>query len=145
MLIVGRGSARALPEATAWGDHVQTLGWVDDLDEVLGSCAGLLSPLRIGSGTKIKVLEALARGLPVVATRAGVLGLPVGRADGCLVAPSPQHLVDLLVQAADPVVNEELAAAARASWRRNFAPDVVGPAYDSAFGIERAQSTVARS
>jgi hypothetical protein len=143
LLIVGRGSARPLPEATAWGEHVQTLGWVDDLDEVLGSCAALLSPLRIGSGTKIKVLEALARGLPVVATRAGVLGLTVDRTDGCLVAQSPEDLVDLLVQAADPMVNAELAAAARASWRRSYAPDVVGPAYDLAFGIERAQSTAA--
>ena len=145
LLIVGRDSARPLPEATAWGDHVQTLGWVDDLDGVLSSCAALLSPLRVGSGTKIKVLEALARGLPVVATRAGVLGLSVGRPDGCLVAQSPEQLVDLLAQAADPVVNQGLAAAARASWLRTFAPAVVGPAYDSAFGIERAQDMVALS
>ena len=51
----------------------------------------------------------------------------------------------LLAQAADPVVNQGLAAAARASWLRTFAPAVVGPAYDSAFGIERAQDKVALS
>ncbi len=143
LLIVGRGSSRPPPEAAAWGNHVQILGWVDDLDEVLRSCAALLSPLRVGSGTKIKVLEALSRGLPVVATRAGVLGLPVGRRDGCLVAQAPEQLVEMLVQAADPMVNEGLAAAARASWLRSFAPSVVGPAYDEAFGIERIPDMVA--
>jgi glycosyltransferase involved in cell wall biosynthesis len=135
LLVVGRGSAGPLPEAAAWGDHVQTLGWVDDLDEVLNSCAALLSPLRIGSGTKIKVLEALARGLPVVATREGVLGLPVGRQDGCLVASSAADLVPLLATAAAPAVNQGLSVAARGSWRRHFSPEVIGPHYDAAFGL----------
>ena len=49
----------------------------------------------------------------------------------------------MLVQAADPMVNEGLAAAARASWLRSFAPSVVGPAYDEAFGIERIPDMVA--
>jgi glycosyltransferase involved in cell wall biosynthesis len=144
LLVVGRGSANLPAEAAAWGDHVQALGWVDDLDRVLGSSAALLSPLRIGSGTKIKVLEALARGLPVVATGAGVLGLPVGRPDGCLVASAPEHLPGLLVQAADPAVNPTLAAAARHSWERNFSPDVVGPTYDAAFGLVDARELVPR-
>ncbi len=136
LLVVGRGSANLPAEAAGWGEHVQALGWVDDLDQVLGSCAALLSPLRVGSGTKIKVLEALARGLPVVATTAGVLGLPVGRDDGCLVASSPEQLPGLLVQAADPAANPALAAAARRSWERTFSPAVVGPAYDAAFGLD---------
>jgi glycosyltransferase involved in cell wall biosynthesis len=135
LLVVGRGSANLPVEAAAWGEHVQALGWVDDLDEVLGSCTALLSPLRVGSGTKIKVLEALARGLPVVATPAGVLGLPVGPHDGCLVATVPAELPGLLAQAADPAVNPALSAAARGSWERSFSPAVVGPTYDAAFGL----------
>lgn len=145
LLVVGRGSANLPAEAAAWGDHVEALGWVDDLDEVLGSATALLSPLRVGSGTKIKVLEALARGLPVVATRAGVLGLPVGRGDGCLVAPAAEQLVGLLARAADPAVNPALSAAARASWERNFSPAVVGPTYDAAFGLAAAAEPVPRS
>lgn len=142
LLVVGRGSANLPAEAAAWGDRVQALGWVDDLDEVLGSCTALLSPLRVGSGTKIKVLEGLARGLPVVATEAGVLGLPVGRPDGCLVAASPAELPGLLAQAADPAANPTLAAAARGSWERSFSPAVVGPAYDVAFGLQPAPDLV---
>ena len=85
LLLVGRGCEVRPAEAEGWGEHIRPVGWVDDLDEVLTTAAGLLSPLRIGSGIKIKVLEALARGLPVVATPHGVLGLEVGEDDGCLV------------------------------------------------------------
>lgn len=133
--LVGRGSDLPLPEAAPWGDHVRPLGWVDDLDEVLTTAAGLLSPLQTGSGVKIKVLEALARGLPVVATPQGVLGLGVGADAGCLVADTPAGLARLLAETADPLRNQELSAAARHSWRSRFAPDVAAAAYDEVLGL----------
>ncbi len=135
LLLVGRGSDTPLPEAEPWGDHVRPLGWVDDLDQVLTSAAGLLSPLRSGSGIKIKVLESLARGLPVVATGQGVLGLDVGPEAGCLVADSPVELARLLAEAADPDRNRVLSAAASSSWRARFAPEVAAHAYDEVLGL----------
>lgn len=135
LLVVGRGSERLVPEAEPWGHHVRPLGWVDDLDDVLLSAAGLLSPLRIGSGTKIKVLEALARGLPVVATPHGVLGLDVGRTDGCLVGQSPAEIAVLLAEAADPAAHRALSDAARSAWDNRFAPRVATAAYDVALGL----------
>jgi glycosyltransferase involved in cell wall biosynthesis len=123
---------------------VHALGWVDDLDAVLLSAAALISPLRIGSGIKIKVLEALARGLPVVATPHGVLGLDVGPEDGCLVAGEPSGLAEHLARAADPGPNAGLSAAAFACWHRAYAPAVAAQAYDEVLGLgtsRRAGST----
>jgi polysaccharide biosynthesis protein PslH len=135
LLLIGRGTNQPPAEAAAWGHHVRPLGWVDELDDVLLSAAALLSPLRTGSGIKIKVLEALSRGLPVVATRQGVLGLEVGVEDGCLVADTPEGLARCLVAATDPVRNRELSAAAAASWQRSYAPEVVASAYDEVLGL----------
>lgn len=135
LLLVGRGTDSPPPEAEPWGDHVRPLGWVDDLDDVLMSVAGMLSPLRIGSGIKIKVLEALARGLPVIATPHGVLGLDVDSDDGCLVAENPADLAGLLAEATDPARNEELSRAAAQCWRRSYAPDAAGSAYDELLGL----------
>lgn len=53
---------RALP------DGVTDKGFVDDLDAVLGTCRGLLAPVTVGGGVRVKLLEAAARGLPVVCT-----------------------------------------------------------------------------
>lgn len=136
LLVVGRGSDTNLPaEAAAWDGRVQALGWVDDLDDVLSSAAGLLSPLRIGSGTKIKVLEALARSLPVVATQHGVLGLDVDAGDGCLVRDDVAGLAQNLARCARPRQNEQLSAAAGRAWRQRFSPSVASRAYDELFGL----------
>lgn len=136
LLVVGRGSDTAMPaEAAAWGERVQALGWVDDLDDVLSSTAGLLSPLRIGSGIKIKVLEALGRSLPVVATPHGVLGLNVGAADGCLVAQDATGLAAHLAECVEPDRNALLSKAAGRAWAERFSPTVASRAYDELLGL----------
>ncbi|MFT4164802.1 MAG: glycosyltransferase family 4 protein, partial [Microlunatus sp.] len=147
ILVIGRGSTTLPDEAQAWGNRVRGLGWVDDLDGILNSAAALISPLRIGSGVKIKVLESLARGLPVVATPDGVLGLGAGDADGCLVATTPEDLAHAMRRAADPACNAELSARSAATWRRRFSPEVVAAVYDEVLQLDpqraRAEGTSA--
>jgi glycosyltransferase involved in cell wall biosynthesis len=139
LLVIGRATNDLPPEADAWQGRVQPLGWVDDLDGLLLTAAGLISPLRIGSGIKIKVLEALARGLPVVATPHGVLGLDVGPDDGCLVAAEPEGLALHLAKAADPLDNAALSAGASACWQRTYGPAVAARAYDEVLGLATPQ------
>lgn len=135
LLVIGKGTQVGLPEAAAWGEHVKFVGWVDDLGDTLRGCAALLSVLRVGSGIKIKVLEALSRALPVVATPYGVQGTEVGAENGCLIGTTPAELAALLVRAADPVENPVLSSAARETWEKRFAPAVIRRSYDELFGL----------
>lgn len=138
--VVGSGTDRGLDSAAGWGGRVRFLGWVDDLDAVLNRSIALLSPLRSGSGVKIKVLEALARGLPVVATEAGVQGISAGddqpaEAAGLLVGSSPSELAAAMRAATDPVTNKRLSEAARATWDARYSPAVVAARYDQILGL----------
>jgi glycosyltransferase involved in cell wall biosynthesis len=133
--VVGTGTERGLPAAAAWGDHVRFLGWVRDLDSALAPSAALLSPLRMGSGVKIKVLEALARGLPVVATPAGVQGIDAGAHSGCLIGNTPAALADAMARLCEPQLNAQLSAAARRTWDTTYSAEVVGRQYDAIFGF----------
>jgi hypothetical protein len=139
--VVGPGTEVGLESAAAWGRAVRFLGWVDDLDEVLARSVALLSPLRSGSGIKIKVLEALSRGLPVVATPAGVQG--IARPDrpgatGFMVGEEPDELARAMVAMCDPDTRAAAARAARRTWDQTYDPSVVEPVYDEAFGLRAA-------
>jgi glycosyltransferase involved in cell wall biosynthesis len=60
------------------GDGINTVGWLsdDDLDRLYTTCRVAAVPLLVGAGVKLKVVEAMAKGLPLVTTSVGVQGLP---------------------------------------------------------------------
>lgn len=67
LVLVGDGPRlKELPPA------VTDRGQVSDVETVLRFCRGLVAPIDVGGGVRVKFLEAAARGLPVVTTSAGV-------------------------------------------------------------------------
>ncbi|MBE1547484.1 glycosyltransferase involved in cell wall biosynthesis [Mycobacterium sp. OAS707] len=53
-------------------EGVRDLGFVDDLGEFLGTCRALVAPIKTGGGVRVKILDSLRMGLPVVGTSAAV-------------------------------------------------------------------------
>lgn len=83
-------------------------GQVTDPKQFMAAHGILLSPLKSGSGVRIKVLEALALGIPVISTETGVEGIPVENGISYLHAESAQ---DFAAAAATLVQNAEQRAA----------------------------------
>lgn len=69
-------------------DGVVKLGIVEDVDKLYRHSKVTICPMLSGTGIKIKVLESLSYGLPVVTTRRGVDGLVNKSENGCIVADS---------------------------------------------------------
>ncbi|WP_165862870.1 glycosyltransferase [Vibrio sinensis] len=55
---------------------VECTGYVEDVKDYYWSSSIFICPLRLGAGTKNKILEAMASGLPIISTRVGVEGIP---------------------------------------------------------------------
>lgn len=70
---------------------ITVTGWLADLAPVYAQASLALLPLRAGGGTRIKLLEAAAHGVPIVATRIGAAGLPVERFRCGWIADGPQQ------------------------------------------------------
>jgi glycosyltransferase involved in cell wall biosynthesis len=68
LLVVGQGP---LPKNVEQ-DGIRILGHVPSLDPVWNEVRALVAPITIGGGVRVKILEAASRGVPVVATPAGV-------------------------------------------------------------------------
>jgi glycosyltransferase involved in cell wall biosynthesis len=88
--LVGREAERRLGEKV--GEAVRLAGDVPEVLPHLRSARALVLPLRSGSGTRLKVLEALAAGVPVVSTPLGVAGLGLRDGVEVLLGESPAEL-----------------------------------------------------
>jgi glycosyltransferase involved in cell wall biosynthesis len=112
LLVVGREPPADLA-ALNGRDGVEVTGGVEDVKPYLRRSAVLAVPLEAGGGTRLKVLEAFAAGLPVVSTRTGVEGV-VAVPDRDFVSAERQDFADavhaLLV---DRAAGARLAASAR--------------------------------
>jgi glycosyltransferase involved in cell wall biosynthesis len=76
LFVVGSQPHRRL-DALRDRDDVEITGWVPDVKPFLHAAAVYVAPLRMGSGTRLKLLQALAAGLAVVSTPIGAQGLHV--------------------------------------------------------------------
>jgi glycosyltransferase involved in cell wall biosynthesis len=85
---------------------LKVTGWVSDLDKIMQASRVVVAPLRMGSGTKLKILEAMSMGKPVVSTGIGAEG--IGAVDGrdLLVRDDPRLFAEAV---ADCLANPELA------------------------------------
>jgi glycosyltransferase involved in cell wall biosynthesis len=53
-------------------DGVRDLGFVDDLAEFLGTCRAMVAPIKTGGGVRVKILDSMRMGLPVIGTTAAI-------------------------------------------------------------------------
>jgi glycosyltransferase involved in cell wall biosynthesis len=96
LLLVGRGPT---PDVLALaGPSVDVTGTVSDVAPYLARSRVVVAPLRAGGGTRLKIMEALDSGRPVVATSVGCEGLEdlIGR--GVVIANSTQDMADHIVR-----------------------------------------------
>jgi len=137
LVVAGRVS-RELRIGTVSG--VDVVGPVDRVADVLAGAAAVAFPCPPTSGPKVKVLEALAHGVPVVTTEAGIEGLTVRSGRGAIVAPMAAFAATLAGVLADPQRRLTLGRDGREDVLAGHSPAAAARAREAVFRTVRLPS-----
>jgi glycosyltransferase involved in cell wall biosynthesis len=103
LCLVGRNPPEALCRRAASMPGVELHANVPDVRPFLDHSALMVVPLRIGGGSRLKILEAFAAGLPVISTRVGAEGLRVRDGDQLAIVDHPEQMAArILTSLRDP-------------------------------------------
>jgi glycosyltransferase involved in cell wall biosynthesis len=140
---VGRATEGATAKYRAVG--IELTGYVDDIRPYVDAAACYVVPLRVGGGTRLKVLDAWAMGKAVVSTSVGCEGLDARDGWNILIRDDPKGFADAARRVLDdPELRSTLGRNARATVEDRYAWSVIGsrflPEYEA---VRRAGRTIA--
>jgi len=130
LILAGRGSRSFLARRggnVKWDKSgISALGFVDDLTDLFRKCHLFVAPLPEGGGIKIKILEAMARGIPVVTTPIGAEGITSPQDDAIVIAPCDKQFATSVLKAiSDPESSGNRARRARTLLEERFSWEAI--------------------
>jgi sugar transferase (PEP-CTERM/EpsH1 system associated) len=133
--VVGRKPSDRLQGLARRDGRVRVTGLVDDIRPYVRKASVYIVPLRVGSGTRLKIFEAMAMGKAIVATSIGAEGLPVTHERDIILVDEPEEfsarVIDLLK---NPHKRHLLEHASRELVVRKYNWETVAAHFESVLG-----------
>ncbi len=136
LCFVGRNPTRSMLRAARDGTGIRVTGLVPDVRPFLRSASAALVPMIIGGGTRLKVLEAMAIGCPVISTTRGAEGLDVTHDREVLIADDADALASAAVRLfGDDLLRDRLSFAAAHCIRDRYSWENISCSVTSALPV----------
>ncbi len=131
LIITGDHANLPLPS----NQNITLAGYVDDIKSLIASSTVAIAPLWSGGGTRLKILEAMAIGTPVVATLKGAEGLDAQIGEHLFVTDRPEEFAGAVINLLlDQNLRQRLATNASQLVRERYDWKVVMPGFLSLLG-----------
>ena len=113
---------------------IEMTGYVDDIRPHMRAAACYVVPLRVGGGTRLKILDAWAMGMAVVSTSQGCEGLRAEDGENILIRDSAEGFARAVERVLDdPALRRRLGRRARETTEEVYAWDVIGEEMNAAY------------
>lgn len=142
LYVVGRNPPRWLEEVAKSDPRIHVTGFVDDVRPYFQKAAVCICPILSGGGTRLKILDSLAMGVPVVATSFAAAGLSLGHDKHLLLADTEEQFAEYILQLLNDLsLRSRLASAGTERVSQLYSWPVVGQTlldtYDIAYESRR--------
>lgn len=122
--IIGEWSKDHIEEYSHLYPGVEFLGFVDNLAESIKGTI-MIVPITIGSGIRMKILEACSIGVPFISTSVGAEGIPVVSGKHCYIADTPNDFINSIVRLQQTEIQKEFVLHAREMVEQNYSKDAL--------------------
>ncbi|HKD08482.1 MAG TPA: glycosyltransferase family 4 protein [Bryobacteraceae bacterium] len=123
------------------GKGIETTGPIENALMEIAAADIIVAPLRVGSGTRIKILEAWAAGRPVIATRLAAEGLSTQDGENILFAETPVEFLQAISRVArDRKENQRIGTSGRLTFLANYTWEAAWEALDLTLPFTRHAS-----
>jgi glycosyltransferase involved in cell wall biosynthesis len=133
--VAGGGGSDELRSELSSDPRVVITDFVEDIEQEYKSAAVFVAPILTGGGVIVKILDALAAGVPVVTTPYGNEGIRAGEGNEILVGGDPRsfaaHVLSLLER---PGLRDSLGRAGKLFAERNFSPGSFAAVLEETYG-----------
>jgi polysaccharide biosynthesis protein PslH len=107
--------------------NVEVRGYVDDVRAHIAAASCFVVPIRVGGGTRLKILEGWAMGVPIVSTTIGCEGLAAVHGKNILVADKPAEFAHRVKQIlGQPTMGRDIGSAGRRTAETLYSWDKIG-------------------
>ena len=133
LLVVGRNPTQWMLDAAKQDSGITVIGAVPDMRPYFAAASVMVVPLYHGSGTRLKILEAFAAGLPVVSTAKGAEGLKVTDGEHLLIREEVDAIAEGVRQLwSNPSLEQKLTSSAFELVQAEYSWEAIGERVESA-------------
>lgn len=123
LYIVGKNPSKEVCELSEqYKENITVTGYVDSVDYYYDICDCTIVPLFVGSGQRVKLIEAFSKGMPAISTTIGAEGLEYQDKQSILIADNRFEFADYIVMLQKSEIRERLGNNSREFYDKYYSP-----------------------
>ena len=122
--IIGKWSKVNISAFSSHYPNVSFLGFIENLESAIQNTI-MIVPITIGSGIRMKILEAANLGVPFISTSVGAEGIPLHSGTHCMIADCPSEFTNAILQLKDDEKRTTLIQNAHQLIKKNYSMEAL--------------------
>ena len=133
LYIVGKNPSSRLVELSKTMENITVTGYVESVDLYYELCDLMIVPLFVGSGQRIKIIEAFSRKMPVVSTSIGAEGLIFEDGRSIIIANNVSEFVEAILRLRNTELRKFIANEARKKYDKFYSTEAISFRFNQIF------------